>query len=97
MYAWSTKAEAEAYLKVKQASVSTKLDVYSFSIKRSDLVGFNKFTVPLDDALANHFLSKYSSLYGQGLPHGFDYIIRNTGMGLEHYFAESVMHYIKWL
>lgn len=90
LYAWGSKADAEAYLKVLGAHGAPDLSILEFRISKSTLKGLKSFSVPLEDEAANLWLSKFSSLYGEGLPHGFQYIQRSASMGTEHYFSKEV-------
>lgn len=88
LYSWGTKAEAQAYLNsFTKYSPGLNLKIMEFSVSKMTLSNLKYFEVPMNDAIANKWLAKYSSLYGEGLPHGYDYIKRSTGMGMEHYFT----------
>jgi hypothetical protein len=44
----------------------------------------------MNDDAVNSWMDRHS-LYGDGAPHGFDHVIRNTGnFGPEHYFSKGV-------
>lgn len=91
VYSWGTKAEAEAYL-----AVSPGKEIMEFSISKRAFNKLNKFEVPINDDLANAWLGKHSSLFGEGVPHNYDYIIRQTGMGPEHYFNSNIFSKLKF-
>ncbi|OQP50213.1 hypothetical protein A4D02_27685 [Niastella koreensis] len=66
-----------------------------FSITKSQLKSLNGFAVSADDEIANKWLETHSSLYGQGTPHGFNYVQRMTSMGVEHYFSKQAFQLFK--
>jgi hypothetical protein len=44
----------------------------------------------LSDGAAGAWLRQHSSLFGEGLPHGFEHVIRNTGnFGPEFFFSKD--------
>ena len=44
----------------------------------------------MGDAQRESFFDQYGVLYGGELNHGYDYIINNTNLGVEHYFNVTV-------
>jgi hypothetical protein len=38
------------------------------------------------------FFSKYNRIYGEGLPHEFNYITNVNDYGTEHYFSSEIFH-----
>ncbi len=89
-YAWADPDEAERYRAHLLQRGAVDLVVVAYEIPDDDLLRLNKqdLTQLSDDDLTV-WLETYSE-YGDGVPHGYDYLIRNTGMGTEHYFASSV-------
>jgi hypothetical protein len=96
LYAWGTRAEAEAYLNaLSQRMPGVNLKIMEFNINMSQLKNLNGFKVPAEDAAANKWLETHSSLFGSGTPHGFNYIQRTTSMGVEHYFSKQAFQLFK--
>jgi hypothetical protein len=44
---------------------------------------------PVTDDFVDEWMDLYS-LYGQGIPHEFQYVIRGTNAGAEHYFSKDI-------
>lgn len=84
LYAWGTRAEAEAYAAGKEGA-----RILEFNMSNAEYSGLKSLDMRLmsDDA-ATAWLEQYSQ-YGQGLPHGFEHIIRQTGAGTEYYFSPT--------
>ncbi|KMQ61890.1 hypothetical protein ACM40_06085 [Chryseobacterium sp. BLS98] len=96
LYTWDTRAEAEAYRDLLKKNLpELHLEIMEFKISKGSFNRFKKFEVPLDDDLANSWLNKHSSLFGNGEPHGFQYIKRSSSMGYEHYFDKNVFNKFK--
>lgn len=89
VYAWGSRSEAEAYAGALTRHGATDLEIVPFNVSNGDLAGFRSVNV---DSLADPdaFMSKYSSLYGEGLAHEYQYITRGTNFGVEHFFDRSV-------
>jgi hypothetical protein len=78
LYAWGTRAEAEAYAAGKQGA-----SILEFKMPSGDYSGLKTLDMRLmSDEAATNWLGQYSQ-YGQGLPHGFEHIIRQTGRGAD--------------
>lgn len=84
LYAWGTRAEAEAYAAGKEGA-----SILELNMSNAEYSGLKSLDMRLmsDDA-ATAWLEQYSQ-YGQGLPHGFEHIIRQTGAGTEYYFSPT--------
>lgn len=84
LYAWGTRAEAEAYAAGKQGA-----SILEFKMPSGDYSGLKTLDMRLmSDEAATNWLGQYSQ-YGQGMPHGFEHIIRQTGRGTEFYFSPT--------
>ncbi|MFF3498919.1 hypothetical protein [Streptomyces sp. NPDC003247] len=59
------------------------------SMKRADIVS-------MTPEQAEAFVDTHSRLYGDGLPHDYDYIRGHIGMGDEHYFTRHVFPNLKF-
>jgi RHS repeat-associated protein len=97
VYAWGSKAEAENYF-TKVSRRTGDLEVVEFSISTRNFDSLKKLDMTkMSDDAANDWLSKHSTLYGDGVPHNLDYITRGTGMGQsEHYFSKDVYHLLSF-
>ena len=91
MYAWGNIEDANRYLDIKQARTTEPLSILQFRVYDSDLANMRTFdTRGLSDDELNDFFSQYARLYGGEPNHGFDYIINDTNLGVEHYFNKTV-------
>ncbi|WP_420552113.1 DUF6443 domain-containing protein [Tenacibaculum aiptasiae] len=96
LYSWGSKSAAELY-KSRLGSFGIEgLQVMRFRVSgysRLKTLNLTKFS----DEAANAWLSKHSSLFGDGASHSFQHIIRGTGMGNnEYYFAKEIFSKIKF-
>jgi hypothetical protein len=101
---WGSQADAEAYLAKKltlmdpemaEAARAEGLKVRRYHIPKSQLEAFRKLDLrPWSDADVDTWLQTFSR-YGRGRPHGFDYVIRGTGMGEEHFFSGNVFRFFR--
>lgn len=68
-----------------------KLLTLEFNVTDGDL---NKMKVldtrNMSDDKLNDFFSKYGRLYGGEPSYGYDYIIKDTNLGIKHYFNKRV-------
>jgi hypothetical protein len=94
-YAWETRADAERYLARLREQGLTDLQIVSYRIANDDLTKLKTLDMrnmsddAINDWMAMH--SRYGSDHPE--PHGYQYVIRNTGMGApEHYFSSEVFH-----
>lgn len=96
VYAWGSKAEANAYMEALAGYEITGLQVVELRIKRSQLNALSRFESVPGTQAAEHFSTIHSRLYGQGAPHGFQYIKAPTGnFQFEHYFSPDVFYKFK--
>ena len=96
VYAWATEAEATAYLtNLSSRGVEANLKIVQIQISGSNLAKLSSFVVPAEDQAANAWLQAHSSLYGSGIPHGYQYVQRATSMGMEHYFSSNIFNLFK--
>ena len=75
--------------------MGVQLEIMEFNILQKDFNALSKFEVP-QNKIGDLFLAKHSSLYGEGLSHGFQYIRGNQGFGFEHYFDKSIFNKLKF-
>jgi hypothetical protein len=87
---WATSEDAERYVAhlLQRGAVGLVVVVYEIA---EDQVGQLRELdlTQLSDEDVNAWLNKHSE-YGDAEPHDWKYIVRNTGMGTEHYFASHV-------
>jgi len=96
VYAWGSNAEASTYLtKLTSSGVTSNLKIIQLEINSAKLSQLRSFVVPTEDAAANAWLLKYSSLFGSGESSGYQYIQRSSGMGTEHYFSADMFNQFK--
>ena len=95
LYAWADPNDAERYRAHLQQRGAVDLVVVTYEISDDDLprLGKQDLTQLSDEDLAV-WLEQYSE-YGDGEPHGYEYVVRSTGMGTEHYFASSVFQRLR--
>ena len=90
LYLWESATDAKNYQKIFNGrNISTK--ILNFDISLSKLKKLKTMDLTkLSDLEVDNFLGKYSSLYGEGLSHNFDRVMRKTGnFGVENYFHKS--------
>ncbi len=87
-YAWGSRADAESYLRRLEQQGATDLQIVAYEIAEGDLARLTtKDLTSLSDEAVDEFMDQYSH-YGRALPHDYQHIIRNTGIGApEHYFS----------
>ncbi len=72
------------------------MSIVEFKIDGAKLGKLSQHTVIGGTEEATLFFDKYSRIYGEGLPHGFDYIKAPTSnFGSEHFFSKGVFHLFK--
>jgi hypothetical protein len=93
LYSWGSRERATNYFNMLSKNADN-LKIMPFRISNKNLNNLNKLDLrpPMSDDAANTWLGKHSSLYGEGIPHAYDYIIRGTNIGDEHYFSTNAFH-----
>jgi hypothetical protein len=90
LYAWESHGDALGYRNLLSAHGAKDLDILEFKVADVDFATFSSCDLTLlSDDDVNDWMAQFSQ-YGQGLPHGFEHVIRNTDRGKEHYFSASV-------
>ena len=91
LYTWGTRAQAEAHLAALEGRGASGLRIMQASIPESQYQALRSIDLrDLSDEAAGAWLGEHSSLFGQGLPHGLDHVIRNTGnFGPEFFFSKD--------
>jgi hypothetical protein len=90
LYAWELYQDADAYRQLLMTHGAKDLIVLTYEINDNDLAKLLSFDLTkLGDDDVNAWMAQFSQ-YGQGRPHGFEHVMRNTDRGKEHYFAANV-------
>ncbi|MEU8078913.1 RHS repeat-associated core domain-containing protein [Catellatospora citrea] len=98
VYAWDNLADAEGYLSRLRDGRGYNVVMLTFAVGEDALDAMNSAHVgSMADDAAEAFVGKYSSLYGDGLEHTFDYISRPTSIGTEHFFSARVFGSLNFL
>ncbi|MBQ8188505.1 MAG: RHS repeat-associated core domain-containing protein [Lachnospiraceae bacterium] len=96
VYAWSNKEDALNYFNIKSKRTSD-LQILEFEVLQTDLNMMKKLDLTkMSDDEVNAFLECYARLNGGTPNHGYDYIQRMTGLGVENYFHKSVYKKLKF-
>lgn len=98
VYAWGSLSEAERYMEIKQRRTSEHLQILKCSISKKELAQMNTLDLRMfSDEEASLFLDTYARLNG-GVPnHGYDYIIRKTTLGVEHYLHKDIFSKLNFM
>ena len=102
VYAWDNKEAAQQYKSLLEKRVDSKeLEIVELCIDNCDLSKLKTLDV---DSLAGDateaWMSKHSSLYGEGAPHGYDRVTRKTSVQVEgraateseNFFSKSIFN-----
>lgn len=97
LYTWGARGQAEAYKAALEARGATGLRIME---GRMSAVEYRRLRTldlrRLDDAAVEEWMATHSQ-YGEGLPHPFQHVIRETGnFGSEHYFSADVFSSFKF-
>ena len=96
IYAWGSRTEAFAYKALKEGRGITNLEVMSFRVSRYHRLKTFDMT-KAGTNFADDFMNTHSKLFGEGLKHDFQHVIRPTGNGgTEFFFSKDVFSRIKF-
>ena len=96
VYAWSSKEDAINYFNIKSKRTDD-LQILEFEVLQTDLNKMRQLDLTkMSDDEVNTFLDSYARLNGGTPNHGYDYIQRMTGLGIENYFNKSVFGKLKF-
>ncbi|MFF1357691.1 DUF6531 domain-containing protein [Streptomyces sp. NPDC058297] len=96
VYSWETRTEAERYAE-RLRSRGAEVEVMTFKISDHDFSSLNKIDLfKLNEQAAENFANTHSRLWGDGLPHDFEYIRAPTGMGPENIFNKRIFHLLNF-
>ena len=97
LYTWKNVSSATKYKTALSKMGYTDLHIMTIRISKLNYGKLNKFDITkLSDNAANAWLNKHSSLFGKGLPHGYNHIIRKTGLNAnEYYFSKDIFPSLK--
>lgn len=90
VYAWGTQEDALRYYNIKSKQTND-IQILEFEVSQKDLNNMAQLDLTkMSDDEVNAFLDRYARL-NDGIPdHGYDYIQRMTGIGVENYFSKFV-------
>jgi hypothetical protein len=89
-YAWETPETAEAYRRILEDRGVAELRVVVYEVAQADLDALRKLDLTLlSDPEVEEWMARHSH-YGAAEPHDWEYVIRGTDKGTEHYFAAAV-------
>ncbi|WP_412795279.1 DUF6531 domain-containing protein [Streptomyces sp. MS19] len=98
VYSWGTRQDADAYADLLRNRRGATVEILHFRVSEADFTAMNRADITAmtpDDAEA--FMDRHSRLYGDGVPHGRDYIRGFTSnFGNEHFFSTAVFCRLKF-
>jgi RHS repeat-associated protein len=91
LYTWGTRSQAESYLSALEGRGASGLRIMEANIPESQYQALRSLDLRgLSDEAAEAWLGRHSSLFGDGLPHSLDHVIRDTGnFGPEFFFSKE--------
>jgi hypothetical protein len=95
LYAWGNLKIAKQYASLRSSRFpDAGVKIRTYRIPNRDLANLRTkdLRAPMSDKAVNAWLGKHSSLYGDGIPHNFQRVIRETNLGTEHYFTRSIFN-----
>jgi RHS repeat-associated protein len=95
VYAFDNRESAEAYAQLLGGHGASNLEIMSFSVSEHALSSMRSLNI---DSLPDPdlFMSKYSRLWGAIPNHGYDWLMRGTRFGTEHYFSNNVFDLLRF-
>ena len=90
-YAWAAQQEAERYQAVlENVHGLSALRIVIYEVPEEKIATMKKMDLTLlTDSQANAWMERHSQ-YGLAEPHGYEYVLRASDKGREHYFAATV-------
>ncbi|MFF8864508.1 DUF6531 domain-containing protein [Streptomyces sp. NPDC015139] len=97
VYSWETRAHAERYFE-RVSGRGANVEIVPFRIGADDFANLKRIDLlAISEDEATAFADKHSLVWGEGTPHGYDYVRAPTGMGQpENYFNKSIFHLLKF-
>ncbi|MEU1114778.1 DUF6531 domain-containing protein, partial [Streptomyces sp. NPDC005866] len=97
VYSWESRADAQRYAE-RLRGRGAEVEVMPFRVSASDFDNMKRIDLhEIGEDAATEFADKHSRLWGDGLPHEYDYVRAPTGMGqAENIFSKSVFHLLKF-
>jgi hypothetical protein len=90
LYAWDSFEAAEDYRNRLQRHGARDLQIVVYEMPEEDLLKLKMLDLrQLPDEDVNAWMEKHSQ-YGEAEPHEWEYIIRYTDLGAEHYFVAAI-------
>jgi hypothetical protein len=96
LYAWGTRAEAQAYEALKLAR-GANVSVLEFAMPRQQYMGLTTMDLrKMDDVGQNAWLGQHSLIHNlNATPHGFQQVIRGSEMGDEYFFSSEIFNQMR--
>jgi hypothetical protein len=97
LYATDSLSQAEAYLSRLEGQGASGLQIITASISEARYTALSTLDLrALGDDAANAWLGTHSTLFGEGVPHGLDHVIRQTGnFGAEFFFSKNIFSWFE--
>jgi RHS repeat-associated protein len=97
LYTWETRSQAEAYLALLEKRGVSGLRILEPTIGEVEYQGLQTLDLrTFNDAVLESWMETHS-LYGQGLSHPYQHVIRQTGnFGPEFYFSKDIFHLFRF-
>jgi hypothetical protein len=90
-----TRQDAEQYQEVLERHGASNLEIVTYEISDEKLATMKRLDLTrFTDKEVMDWLDRYSQ-YGAGESHDWDYVVRGTDKGTEHYFAASVFNQLQ--
>ncbi len=90
LYAWESRVTAEHYGKLLENRGASDLAIVCYEIYQGDLMALKALDLTrMTDEEVDDWMERFSH-YGNAEPHEWEYVIRATDKGTEHYFAADV-------
>ena len=95
LYAWGTREDAESYHQVLLEHGVGPCRILVYELQEDDLHNMKKLDLTLmSDEEVTAWLANFSH-YGAARPHEWEYVVRATARGKEHFFAASAFARLK--
>jgi RHS repeat-associated protein len=89
-YSWASETEALNYKALLERHGRNGLEIVKFDIDDASLASLKRLDLrTMSDDAVDAWMEEFSH-YGKAKPHSFEYVIRRTNIGNEHYFSKEV-------
>lgn len=92
LYSWGCRSDAEAYMSMREGNGATGLRIMEATIPEAQYNALRAMDLRgLGADAVDAWAGRHSLLYGEGVPHGLDHVIRTTqNFGPEFFFSKDV-------